>query len=338
MLIKIRKSFPFNVVVLSLIHLIIDGIAGYIIFDRLYVDYEEYALLTFLLYNFLAFMLQPLFGYLIDRIRGERFFVIGSVILISLACLLKNDLIFTIIILGISNSIFHVAGGKYTGYYDRYHYKYLGLFVSLGAIGLGLGTLYHEYFSILWFIIPGLGLSLVFLFYKEPEIIDDSKHKSNNKLNSLCIIILALAVFIRSFVGKYINYSCVDLIILISLCQTLGKVMGGIFSDLFNAKKVSLVSLILAFLLITLGYNNSICLLIGTILFNMTMPITLGLLNKRLKNYEGLSFGILAFMLFPGYLLAYVLDYNLTIEIAIVFMGLIFTYKSISYCLEDYSG
>ena len=57
-------------------------------------------------------------------------------------------------------------------------------------------------------------------------------------------------------------------------------------------------------------------MLIGTILINISMPITLFELNKINPNHEGLNFGLLAASLFPG-----------------VAIGLIYQYEVISYTI-----
>ena len=55
-------------------------------------------------------------------------------------------------------------------------------------------------------------------------------------------------------------------------------------------------------------------MIIGTICINISMPITLFELNKINPNHEGLNFGLLAAVLFPG-----------------VALGIIYPYETISY-------
>ena len=49
---------------------------------------------------------------------------------------------------------------------------------------------------------------------------------------------------------------------------------------------------------------------IGTVLINISMPITLYEINRINKNYEGFNFGLLACVLFPGVCLGLVYQYN----------------------------
>ena len=83
------------------------------------------------------------------------------------------------------------------------------------------------------------------------------------------------------------------------LCEKLTFVI----KNKFGIKYVTIVTLVLSLIGYFFFRNNIVIYIMSTILFNTTMPITLYLSNKCLKNRYGLSFGLLAFTLFPGYLL-----------------------------------
>ena len=133
------------------------------------------------------------------------------------------------------------------------------------------------------------------------------------------VIFLIVVVFIRSFVGKIIHYGFemnITFIVLLGIASAFGKFIGGILKDLFGSLKVIFVSLVLCGIILLLLDHIFILMLIGTILINISMPITLFELNKINPNHEGLNFGLLAASLFPG-----------------VAIGLIYQYEVISYTI-----
>ena len=84
-----------------------------------------------------------------------------------------------------------------------------------------------------------------------------------------------------------------------------GKAAGGFLCRWFGmwwAVALMLVGTAGAYFLAPLTTRYT--LLLGLFLINCTMPVTLYLANVLLKGHEGLSFGLLAAALIPGYLMA----------------------------------
>ncbi|MCR4616424.1 MAG: hypothetical protein K5756_09785 [Clostridiales bacterium] len=80
----------------------------------------------------------------------------------------------------------------------------------------------------------------------------------------------------------------------------IGKGFGGIMSDFFGTKNVSVLSLCLSIPFLLFGNNNAVLSLFGLTLFSMTMAPTLGILVSKFKDMPGLSFGITTVGLFVG--------------------------------------
>ena len=74
------------IILYSILHLCVDGICIYAIFHSLY-DTEvssQRTLWVFLIYNGLAFLLQPIIGVFIDKYKNHKIFLIISIALLGL--------------------------------------------------------------------------------------------------------------------------------------------------------------------------------------------------------------------------------------------------------------
>jgi FSR family fosmidomycin resistance protein-like MFS transporter len=278
--------------------------------------------LIFILYNGVAFLMQPLAGILIDKFHKEKLMLIVSIIFIILGAIL-NHLILSCVFLGLANQLFHVAGGKICTNFSTNKAWHLGLFVSLGAIGLMLGSNFSNdtFLFIIPIILYSLLIIIVCLLYKEEKNKEIKPITNEIKISKkiFAVIFLIVVVFIRSFVGKIIHYGFemnITFIVLLGIASAFGKFIGGILKDLFGSLKVIFLSLVLCGIILLFLDNISVLMLIGTILINISMPITLFELNKINPNHEGLNFGLLAASLFPG-----------------VAIGLIYQYEVISYTI-----
>ncbi len=101
---------------------------------------------TYVTYNVLAFLTQPLTGWWADWMRQRHWMLLGSVLLLTLgvaACQLstinEQFIMPTAVLLGIGNSLFHVWGGKQVAVNTGNDIRALGVFVSTGAFGLAVG-------------------------------------------------------------------------------------------------------------------------------------------------------------------------------------------------------
>lgn len=305
------------IIILSLIHLFCDLICGFKIVGILGNNYIEQSVYIFLLYNMIAFCLQPIAGLVVDKYHNEKEMLVFSFILILFGALINNLTIFCVL-LGIGNQIFHVAGGKICTNISTNKASHLGLFVCLGTIGIMIGSNFYQYnliytISILIYLIL---LILVLPLIENKEIVLEQTPNQNKKIIWLFLIII---VFIRSFVGKIIHYDFtinLTIIVILAIACATGKFIGGILRDKFGSFKVIFITMILAGVILIFFDNVIFLMIIGTMLINISMPITLYELNKINKSHEGLNFGILAAVLFPG-----------------VALGLIYEYKQISYII-----
>ncbi len=342
-----KKLLSKNLVIVSLLHLLVDLIsAGSIIMaytaDRIDFEYFEY---IFLVYNCTAFLLQPFFGLLVDKIKEEKLkpilkalmlLTIGVLTLgftlISFSISFSYSVALTFIstvLLGSSNALFHVIGGKESLLVSTKATPG-GIFVSTGAIGIGIATMmgnmplipFYQLFVLLGAIILAIILSFLYLFNKqesEPLIYETYENKKISFL-IIIVILLCVAITVRSFLGFYAkmsdDLSSWEALLLLSIAAFAGKAIGGIILDLAGPYFLIIMSTILS---TVLSFFLSISYLdyIFVISFNMLMPLTLDALRKIFPNKEGFAFGLAAGFLIPGFLFGLVLK-NTTKNVAIV--------------------
>lgn len=295
-----------GIYILSILHLLVDGLCAYTVFNKLYL-YDSFIITTivFILYNILAFSLQPFVGLLIDKYHHEKVLLNISLIILILASIVNLPWFIITIMLGVSNSIFHVVGGIYTVKYNIHKMTYLGLFVALGATGLALGTNISNFIMFVIMLILTFILGFIINFIKFESNINKNL-RPIKKENVKYLLLLSIVVLIRAIMGSACKPSVeVTLIELISISIgiSLGKIFGGILSDKIGIKYTTIITLTMSLIGYFFFRNNLVIYIISTILFNTTMPITLYLSNNLLEDHYGLSFGTLAFMLYPGYLL-----------------------------------
>lgn len=289
----------------SILHFIVDFLCGYqIISVDSKLEINRYAL--FLLYNGIAFLGQIPFGLLLDKKKGTNYYLVISTICLCFGFIFSNWVI-RVIFLGIANAMFHVVGGKNVAV-DFSRSFPLGFFVSFGALGLYFGSITTKvifvYLCLIGYII-GASILLFLSLHKE-----DSYEKTipiqpikKNILYFLCVALIMIAVFIRSFLGNVIHKDFTlasSLLFLLPFSAFLGKMCGGLFNHKFGPLKTICFFMVLSFLLFWLGAKSPICIILGIFSINISMPITLYELNQKNKGQEGFNFGLLAGLLFLG--------------------------------------
>lgn len=254
-----------------------------------------------LLYNFCAFALQMPFGLLADRLDRNSTVAVAGCCLTALAYLSPLPLL-AAVTAGVGNALFHLGGGIDVLNASKKRAAALGVFVSPGAMGLYIGSLWSRGTS------PPLWLAPVGLLALSAAILRLCPFRSGNAPLNLkggygLVLPLFLVVVLRSYVGMNQSFSWKSgyWAILLTLALVLGKAAGGFLMDRFGSRRTAVVSLALAAVL----YLVSAFPLPGTLavfLFNMTMPVTLWAVAHVMPGAKGFGFGLLTFALFLGFL------------------------------------
>ena len=289
----------------SLAHFWVDLSCAFLVFRTL-SDGPDFAL-CLLLYNFCAFALQMPFGLLADRWGRNGIVAAAGCALTALAYLIPVS-VPAAVTAGVGNALFHLGGGIDVLNRSQEKAWALGVFVSPGALGLYLGTLWGKGAA------PGLWVGPVGLLTLGVGILWLCKRtfgslRSGNVPVDLTaphgygvLLPLFLVVVLRSYMGMNQAFAWKSQWALaLTLALVLGKTAGGFAVDRLGARPASAGSLGLAAAL----YLASALPLPGTLavfLFNMTMPVTLWAAARAVPGAKGFTFGLLTFGLFLGFL------------------------------------
>ncbi len=268
--------------------------------------------LCLLLYNFCAFALQMPLGLLADRLDRNGAVAAAGCALVALAYAVPLPLAASVTA-GVGNALFHLGGGIDTLNTGLDRSAALGIFVSPGAVGLFLGTLWGRGDAVsLWAGPVGL-LVLAGAILWLCRRTFGSLRSGNAPLDPTPregwgpLVPLFLVVVLRSYMGAnqaFVWKSQGQWALVLTLALALGKAGGGLLSDRLGPRRAAGWSLGLAVALYLLS-GAPLPGLLAVFLFNMTMPMTLWAAAQLLPGAKGFGFGLLTFALFVGYLPVY---------------------------------
>lgn len=306
----IRKSIYSHLAVYSISHMLVDAVCISAVTSM--VLWQGAPLYYILVYNFLAFALQPLVGILTDTLWKPASIAILGCCLVLMGGFIHMFLI-SILLLGLGNALFHVGGGVFSLNIAPEKSAYPGIFVAPGALGVFVGALISKYQST-WIVGVSFALIIctILLFLMRNSILKSKKLLTNRlqpfKIELVIMILLLLTIAFRSLVGLMFQFewkSNITLAFLLTIGVVLGKAFGGILSDRFGSIKIGVGGLVLSSVFLTNFASNWIIAIFGVFTFNFTMPITLSLLAKTLGKYKGFAFGLTTLALFIGYFISY---------------------------------
>ena len=285
----------------SISHLMVDMSTIFIALNC--IAGESNLLLYIMLYNLFAFTLQLPMGIIADKVKNTYAFVIISFFIIFIGTFVKGEIL-TIFFVGVGNAMFHIGCGKEVLERSEGFAKFVGIYVSTGAIGVFLAKfLINNSIDFIIYIRIIIIVLIISLYSIKNSFGYIEKSKSKYELNNFNIvffvIFLLIAVGIRSLFSNF-NFSLVFFqSVLVVIATFLGKAIGGILTDRYGIKRVIIFSLLISIFSFYF-YENFYLLVIGIFTFNMSMPITLILISNILKKHKGFAFGLTTFMLFVG--------------------------------------
>ena len=288
----------------SLTHFWVDLSCALLVFRTLAggVDFA----LCLLLYNFCAFALQMPFGLLADRLDRNGVVSAAGCALTALAYFLPGT-VPAAVAAGVGNALFHLGGGIDVLNRSGEQAWALGVFVSPGALGLFLGTLWGRGTAPGLLLAPAglllLGGAVLWLYRRIFGTL-----RSGNAPADLdapggygVLLPLFLVVVLRSYLGMVMSFPWKkgSWAFGVVCALVLGKAAGGFLGDRLGMVRASALSLGLPAVLFLLS-GSPWAGTAAVLLFNMTMPITLWAAARLLP--PGLAFGTLTFALFLGFL------------------------------------
>lgn len=304
----------------SVLHMLVDGVCAFAMFGTFLKQEQGYFYV--LIYNLCAFALQMPFGAALDLLHaksGKHFSFTAAVVGVVLTFI---GAVTHPVILGIGNALFHVGGGVGTIFEDErknWRGRGLGVFVAPGALGLYLGMLFAKNGAGAGWLY-GAGIFTAFVCVgaggrywrsKKQSVADNTPDRGAQGVPLGGILFMAFCLFLvvvlRSYIGMAVVFpwkTTVFAAVSSTLAIVFGKVAGGFLAARFGCLRTAAVTLSAAavFYLFSGFMPAGIAALF---LFNMTMPVTLYLLVRKLPHFPGFSFGLLTFGLFLGFLPQY---------------------------------
>ena len=268
-------------------------------------------LLCLLLYNFCAFALQMPLGIWADGLDRNGLLAAAGCGLTA-AAFLAPPALPAAVVAGVGNALFHLGGGIDVLNASGEKAAALGIFVSPGAVGLYVGTLWGGGAAVSALLPPAglllLGGAILWLARRTMG----SLRSGNAPVDTepvggswLPLVPLFLVVALRSWMGLGQSFpwkAAWGLPLVLALA--LGKAAGGFLMDAVGPRRAAGWSLGLAAALYLLS-GAPLPGLLAVFLFNMTMPMTLWAAAQLLPGAKGFGFGLLTFALFVGYLPVY---------------------------------
>ena len=302
------RSYTKNVAVYSAAHFFTDFACAYLVLSSVSGVSEKTEF--FIIYNFFAFALQLPAGIAADKICRDRFFAAAGLALIAVSCAFSSVPWALVCLAGLGNALFHVGGGRDVLCIGKGRYTPLGIFVSPGAIGLYFGGMLSSgavlpRFAAAAFLVL---LAALVLTLKDFETGTGQKRTRTAFLPAgAAVAVLFIVVLLRSYGGSAMAFPWKTGLaagIAAVFCLAGGKALGGILADRFGDIAISCLSLVLCAAL-ALFYKNIYCGLAAILLFNMTMPLTLGGAARLFPKAPGAVFGLMTFGLYLGLLPAF---------------------------------
>lgn len=283
-------------------HFLVDAISVTTLFSAGLAG--EALTLAVVLYNTLAFSTQCLVGLVLDRLGKLLRWDLAAMLAVILGFALPLPGLARVCIVGLGNSLFHVAGGTMTLQSSRGKAWKLGLFVAPGALGVTLGTVSPVYG---WYLCAALVLCALGLAYAWPrtpmtlELLPEDLPQ--DRLPLLTVVLLTLAVAVRAIGGSALHFpwkTGAGAAFLLTAFVMAGKAAGGFICDRLGAGRTALLSIPLAAVLSAFFPESAVLSLLGQFLLNLSMPVTLWLLYEAMPDAPAFAFGLAASALWPG--------------------------------------
>ena len=302
---------PKSLFAYSFAHFSVDFACFYMLFKGVegITDNMAFVALVFLIYNAIAFGLQPIIGYACDVLPQVPIGQIGCAMVV-LGIVIMPYLWVSLTICALGNACFHVGGGIDSLTHSGGKMGRSGVFVSTGALGVALGTLFGKNAdAFVWLPLALLLISilLIAMFAKTAVSAHNERHfniASSKRPFAIVLLLALVSVFVRAYAGSVVPLEwkthSVLFMILPSVGAMIGKAAGGFLGDVFGARRIGTVSLVVSIPFLLLGNTMPVVSMMGIVLFNLTMPITLCTVASKLWYSPGLAFGLTTLALLCG--------------------------------------
>lgn len=316
------------------VHFSVEVICFYTVFHIFKDGY--YWWMASILYDTLAFAPQAAIGSYCEKhpkfrpgITGGLMLIAGSAVMLAGQRVFGAEAAFTepsgnsglfiaveltgLVLLTLGNCLVHISGALATLRVSEGRLAESAVFVGGGSFGLITGRLLStgDGISAIPFVLMLLAAAVMILIdrgIRKKDSFDFDKKPCMHRIAAdrsagAVIAVLAGIVVVRAYIGYGLptawNKTTVQTVLLYVFMGS-GKMLGGILSDIFGAKKTGIISCLFAVPMLLISNNIMWLSLIGVACFSMTMPITLAGLVSVIPGNPGTAFGITTIALLLG--------------------------------------
>jgi len=298
---RVFRVTPF-IALYSFTHFTVDAACAFLLLGVL--ELNSHIILSLILYNASAFVLQAPLGFIVDRALNPKLAAILGLVLVAVSYLFWSNIFAALVIAGIGNALFHVGGGSLVLSLKNKKATYSGIFVAPGGIGLALGTyLAVSHLNLMIFPLAILILGFMLCFVETPMFNRKDERKNIAGYEVFLLFIIMIPIIVRSVIGLSVEFPWKEnqfLFLLLIAAIALGKAFGGILADKYGLIKIGVGGLLVSAPFLAFFPSIPVFGILGILIFNFTMPVTLIAILSVIPKYKGLSFGLASTALFIG--------------------------------------
>jgi FSR family fosmidomycin resistance protein-like MFS transporter len=289
-------------------HAVVDAACAALVFGLVASHHFDAGMggVVFVLYNLLAFGLQPLLALAVDRRQCYRQAAVVGCAVTGAAMLLPGSLaMWAVCVAGVGNALFHLGAGSIALRLQPGSAGPAGIFVAPGGVGLFLGIVLGEHgFSAFWTGAVALGaLAVLLLVHVVPLPPPREKPEIVCGPGKLILLLLLCSVAMRSLVGLALGVPWRPSPMLATglvAAAAAGKGLGGVLADRFGWMRVALCAPLAAVPLLLCATSWHAEAVAAMFLVSATMPVALAAVAKSLPREPAFAFGLTAFALLVG--------------------------------------
>ena len=270
----------------------------------------------FLLYTVLAFGTQFSIGAIADRWKAYRGTLLAGLALIAAG--VTVDLVSPAIanvLAALGNAAFHVGAGAMVLTGSPKKTAAAGVFVGPGALGLAVGVWWVRsanlglwIFLILLAVCAAVTLAFGLQGKRSPERTLPPLVFSL-RMAVVCVGAIFLSIAIRSANGHgvwAVHEGDAAVLWGLAIAACMGNILGGFVADRFGWVATCVFVLLLSAPLLSFFVAYGAIAVLGMLLFQMTMPITLTAVWRVFPGEAGLAFGLGALAVLAGVIPVYI--------------------------------
>lgn len=249
-----------------------------------------------LLYNLVAFGLQPLAGMLFDRIRQPKHgAAVGLLITVTGLLITPLNLNIAIMLIGIGSACLHAGGGSVAITSTPGKASAAGVFAAFGVIGLTIGGMASiNYSDIAENILILLLIILATIIWVVPHVSSELVERTSSPVpvSLLMIFFLVIAIALRStvWVGTQIKVErYTSAALWLAIAAGTGKLVGGFAADRWGWKRWGLVVLAGAGVLLVFSDFSLPALMVGALLLQSVTPLSIAAVGRSLPKSPALA-------------------------------------------------